>query len=239
MSRITELMDASLYPSHLKNWDDILFRERILSYLNAEPSMSILDLGAGAGIVKQMNFKGITQRVCGVDPDPRVVNNPYLDEGKVGFGESIPYAANTFDLVFADNVFEHLTQPEIVLGEIFRVLKGNGILLVKTPNKYHYMPAVSRITPLIFHQWINRLRGRDSKDTFPTCYLINTPRDVIRFSTSAGFAVSNIELIEGRPEYLRFSVVTYIFGWLYEKLVNSTTLLSRFRILLVADLRKI
>jgi glycosyltransferase involved in cell wall biosynthesis len=29
-----------------------------------------------------------------------------------------------------------------------------------------------------------------------------------------------IELIEGRPEYLRFSAPTYLLGWLYERLVN-------------------
>jgi hypothetical protein len=31
-----------------------------------------------------MNFRGIARRVCGVDPDPRVVSDPYLDEGKRG-----------------------------------------------------------------------------------------------------------------------------------------------------------
>jgi len=35
-----------------------------------------LDLGAGAGIVSQMNFKGIASRVCGIDPDERVLSNP-------------------------------------------------------------------------------------------------------------------------------------------------------------------
>jgi hypothetical protein len=31
--------------------------------------------GAGAGIVQQMNFRGLAARVCGVDVDPRTVNN--------------------------------------------------------------------------------------------------------------------------------------------------------------------
>jgi len=30
-----------------------------------------------------MNFKGVVARVCGVDLDPRVKNNPYLDEGRM------------------------------------------------------------------------------------------------------------------------------------------------------------
>ena len=30
-----------------------------------------------------MNFRGLAARVCGVDLDPRVVDNPMLDEGKI------------------------------------------------------------------------------------------------------------------------------------------------------------
>ncbi|MGH8503705.1 MAG: hypothetical protein ACREVE_14795 [Gammaproteobacteria bacterium] len=53
-----------------------------------------------------------------------------------------------------------------------------------------------------------------------------------------GIRVEAIDLIEGRPEYLRFSSLTYLGGWLYERLVNTIPLLDRFRILLVAEMRK-
>ena len=43
---------------------------------------------------------------------------------------------------------------------------------------------------------------------------------------------------EGRPEYLRFSAPTYLLGWLYERLVNKVPGLWRFRVLLIAELRK-
>jgi len=52
--------------------------------------LDIRDLGAGAGIVEEMDFRGHARRICGIDPDPRVVDSPYLDEGQVGVGESIP-----------------------------------------------------------------------------------------------------------------------------------------------------
>jgi len=51
--------------------------------------MEVLDLGAG--IVSQMDFRGVAGHTCGVEPDPHVESNPYLDEGKVVFGESLPY----------------------------------------------------------------------------------------------------------------------------------------------------
>jgi len=56
MSLMTEWIDRHWYSAFAKNWDDILFRERIIAQIN--PDSVVLDLGAGAGIVTQMNFKG-------------------------------------------------------------------------------------------------------------------------------------------------------------------------------------
>lgn len=236
MGALVRWMDGTFYPDYDRNWDDTLFREEIQRYLREDHV--VLDLGAGAGIVKQMNFRALAKRVCGVDPDERVVDNPYLDEGKIGVGESIPYPAETFDLIFTDNVLEHLTDPEAVLREVVRVLKPGGIFLAKTPNKYHYMPLVARLTPHGFHQFINRLRGRASVDTFPTRYRINTPGAIRYYAARSGLRVRGIRLIEGRPEYLRLSSFTYLLGWLYERLVNALPGLERFRILLIAVLEK-
>src|SRR5205814_738030 len=78
VSNLTRWLDSKLYPSFQSNWDDDMFRAEILTLLR--PEHCLLDLGAGAGIVPQMNFKGLVARVCGVDPDERVLTNPYLDE---------------------------------------------------------------------------------------------------------------------------------------------------------------
>jgi 2-polyprenyl-3-methyl-5-hydroxy-6-metoxy-1,4-benzoquinol methylase len=135
-------------------------------------------------------------------------------------------------------VMEHLDDPETVFGEISRVLKPGGILLFKTPNRNHYMPFIAQLTPHRFHQFINKLRGRDSDDTFPTRYLSNSVEQVTALAAKTGLEVGDIQRIEGRPEYLRLTFVTYIFGLLYERIVNISPLLSRYRILLIAQLRK-
>lgn len=109
MSAINNWIDRNWYSTFARNWDDLLFRERILAHI--KPDSVILDLGAGAGIVSQMNFKGLAGKVCGVDLDPRVVDNPMLDEGRVSDAGGIPYGDGLFDVVFSDNVFEHLDTP--------------------------------------------------------------------------------------------------------------------------------
>lgn len=233
---LVQMIDHKCYPDCQKNWDDQIFRQRVLEVL--EPNMRLLDLGAGAGIVAAMNFKGVVAHVSGVDLDHRVASNPFLDEGKVSDAGEIPYPDASFDIVISDNVMEHLDHPEEVFREISRVLRPGGKLLFKTPNRTHYMPLIARMTPHRFHQWVNRRRGRHETDTFPTRYLCNSPTQIRHHADSVGLNLEQIELIEGRPEYLRFSALTYLAGIAYERLVNALPMLGRFRILIIATLSK-
>lgn len=236
MSFLISFIDQKFYPGYEANCDDKLLRSRILSLLDKD--RSVLDLGAGAGIVSEMDFRGFAKRVCGVDLDPRVVSNPLVDEGRVANASKIPYGKNLFDLVFADNVVEHLGDPAAVFSEVRRVLKPGGILIFKTPNRSHYMPLIARYTPHRFHQFVNRIRGRAEVDAFLTRYRANGATAIIDLSKSIRFDVRGLERIEGRPEYLRMFAFSYIFGLVYEKIVNSHAIFSRFRILIIATLQK-
>lgn len=233
---LTTRLDRLLYPEHGDKWDDVIFREWILAHLG--PHTVVLDLGAGTGRVKHMNFKGVAARVCGIDLDPRVESNPMLDEGRVADAERIPYPDASFDVVFADNVMEHLGDPLQVMNEVSRVLRKGGVFLFKTPNKTHYMPTIARVSPHRFHQYVNRIRGRHSTDTFPTYYRANSLRDVRRLASAANLGIERIERMEGRPEYLRMFWATYLAGAIYERFVNGFESLEMFRILLIVQLRK-
>jgi len=52
------------------------------------------------------------------------------------------------------------------------------------------------------------------------------------------FRPHRIDLIEGRPEYMRITSLSYAIGLLYERLVNSASLLKPFRVILIAQLQK-
>lgn len=238
LSAVTSWLDRTLYPSYGRNWDDEMFRQAILARIG--PESVCLDYGAGRGNVRQMNFRGIARTVAGIDPEPDVFDNPHLDEARLldlRTGD-IPYADASFDIVFADNVMEHVQHPETVFGEILRVLKPGGRFLAKTPNKWHYMPTIARSTPTWFHRLYNRLRGRDAVDTFPTNYRCNTRAAVTRSAAAVGFVVGDVRFVEGRPEYLRLTPPTYLCGWLYERLVNATRLLEGFRCVMMFELQK-
>ncbi len=235
MSMVSYL-DRKFYPNHKDSWDNHLFREEVLKEL--KPDMVVLDLGAGSGYLPQMNFKGMAAKICGIDPNPLIMDNPHLDEAKIGLGDSIPWPDAHFDLVISDNVIEHVDNPDAVFAEVSRVLKPGCKFLFKTPNKAHYMPLIARMTPTSFHKFYNKLRGRPEEDTFPTRYRANSRSAVKRLAAAHGFDTWEVDLIEGRPEYLRLTAFTYLFGIVYERIVNMTDAFSGVRILLVARLTR-
>jgi SAM-dependent methyltransferase len=234
--RLVEWLDRGRYGAYENRWDDRLLREAVLAEI--DETKDLLDLGAGAGIVPEMRFKGLARRVCGIDPDPRVVDNPHLDEGREGLGESIPYADESFDVVVSDNVLEHLDHPVEVFREVRRVLRPGGVFLAKTPNRWHYVAIGASITPHAFHRRFNAARGRAAEDTFPTRYRANSRGQLERIARAAGLELISVQLYEGRPEYLRRWGLLYLLGSLYERLVNATALLAPFRVVLVAKLRR-
>jgi SAM-dependent methyltransferase len=236
MLNLVEWIDRRFYAKYPKNWDDELFRDAILKLI--DPHWEALDLGAGAGLLPQMNFRGLVRKVSGVDLDPRVLSNPALDEASVGDGEAIPFPDEAFDLIFADNVLEHLPDPAAVFREIWRTLRPGGVFLFKTPNRRHYVPTLARLTPHAVHQFVNGLRGRASDDTFPTLYRANTSAAIRRLALDADLIVKDLRLIEGRPEYLRMSALTYLPGMAYERMVNSIPLFAPFRVVMIGQLLK-
>jgi SAM-dependent methyltransferase len=236
MSRLTKWIDRTAYPAYADDWDNRLFREAVLERVPA--ARDVLDLGAGAGIVRDMDLRGLGPRIHGIDLDPRVLQNPFLDDARVGTAEDLPYPDGSFDLVVCNNVLEHLPDPAIAFAEVVRVLRPGGVFLAKTPNRWHYVALLARLTPHRFHQLVNEWRGRDREDTFPTLYRANTVGALHRWAKTAGLTVERVRHVEGRPEYLRIFAPAYLLGVAYERIVNATDLLAPWRVILIASFRK-
>ena len=237
LKSLTRFLDDTFYPNATKYWDNERFVEDIRSHLKHDST--ILDFGAGRGNLEMLNFQDDVARVIGVDIDEDILQNPFLDEKHVITPNTpLPLKDASIDLVFSCNVLEHLADPEPVFSEIQRVLKPGGILLAKTTNRNHYISLVARMTPLWFHKWFNQKRGRETIDTFPTTYLCNSKPQLKRLAQTCGFEIEILKFLEWRPEYLRLTPPTYIGGIAYERIVNSTALLSPYRAVLIVGMRK-
>ncbi len=57
-------------------------------------------------------------------------------------GKTIPFDNNSFDIVFSSQVFEHLSNPSMVLSEMTRVVKTGGSIIISLPFVYpeHEVP---------------------------------------------------------------------------------------------------
>lgn len=220
---IINFVDRKFYSQFPVNWDNKLFREKILSVINAQDVM--LDLGAGSGYVKEMNFRNEVREVTGIDLDPGISENPFLHRFVRGSVYDLSgFEKDKFDVIICNSVVEHIEHPEKFVAELSRVLKPGGYFLAKTPNRNNYMPLAARLTPLSFHKWYNKKRGRPEEHTFPTYYRLNTPRTVKKYFSKEVFENARIETFEGPPSYLRFHFIFYLLGWMYERTVTNLKL---------------
>lgn len=215
-------LDQKYYPEYLDRWDDILLRGIVLKYLN--PGFRMLDIGAGAGIIEYMNFKGLVSEVVGIDPDPRIMENKFLDRAYIGYGDKTDFCDSEFDIIICDNVLEHIENPKQLFSEVHRLLKPGGYFISKTPNKFYYVSIIATFTPHFIHEFINRKRGFRAEDTFPTLYKINTKRAQLKYGKLSNLEMIEFNSYEGRPEYLRYFGYLYYIGIAYERVINKLNL---------------
>ncbi|TET31924.1 MAG: methyltransferase domain-containing protein [Planctomycetota bacterium] len=74
---------------------------------------------------------------------------PYPGIDIVGDGQSLPFQESTVDLLLIFRVLEHMRNPELGVGEIFRVLKPGGRVAAIVPfmEPFHINPIdISRFT---------------------------------------------------------------------------------------------
>jgi SAM-dependent methyltransferase len=199
---------------------------------HARPGMTVLDAGCGGarGCAREAPWQQM--HIIGADADPAVMNNPFCNEKVVCNLSTLPFDNESFDLIHCRWVLEHLEDPMKVFREFARVLKPGGRLIALTPNIFHYATISARFTPQSFHRWWCRGQG----DTFTTYYHANSVYKLRRLCDEAGLLIQDIELFECPPHYLVRFWPIFLCGVLYERVVNSTTLLKglRQRILLNA-----
>jgi ubiquinone/menaquinone biosynthesis C-methylase UbiE len=196
----------------------------------------MLDAGCGSGRVFQYAFdeRQRPARIVGVDMTDEPRGNRNIDAAARAELAALPFRDAAFDVAVSSHVAEHLTQPERVFGELARVVRPGGRLLVLTPNRWHYVTASSALLPHRFHVSFNRWRGVDAHDIFPTVYRANTARRLRALYEDAGFEVEHLYQFETEPEYLAFSTVTYKLGVGYERLVNRFGVFRNLRVNLLA-----
>ena len=97
--------------------------------------LDILDVGSGDGIIGDYISK-MGHTITSVDLPTVVVQSHRIRSSLAvaGDAERLPFRSNSFDLVLASEIMEHLWNPHGLINEAYRVLKENGYFIISTPK---------------------------------------------------------------------------------------------------------
>lgn len=225
MTTIAQL-DERFYRDHVD--EHARFDRAVRRHLR--PDHVVLDAGAGRGKkAYARDYKEKAGLVIGLDRDPAIAENTLLHHAVVGDLARLPFSDGTFNLVLAKYVLEHLEEPHQALAEIRRVTNPGGFLVFHTPNRFHYVPLIARLTPHRFHIWFRRMRWDGKGHAFETFYRANDRRTLQNLARHTGFRILELELFEPKPAYLFFHPLAYRLGISYERLVHRFDRLKDLR----------
>jgi SAM-dependent methyltransferase len=110
------------------------------AFLSSEirPGQRVLDLGSGAGdftaVIAQTGAHPTGIEVAQAAVTRAQTAHPQLDFRLVPIDGPLPLEDNTFDVVWASEVIEHIADTARWLSEVRRVLVPGGRLLITTPS---------------------------------------------------------------------------------------------------------
>jgi 2-polyprenyl-3-methyl-5-hydroxy-6-metoxy-1,4-benzoquinol methylase len=114
----------------------IRFLHRNLAPLSPSSTLQVLDVGCANGIV--LRSLPDTWRRVGIDITEELLSLAREDGVETHVcdfdNHPFPFPNETFDLVIANDVIEHVLHTDAVLNEVNRVLKPSGRLFISIPN---------------------------------------------------------------------------------------------------------
>ena len=124
------------------NFDSTDYLKEALPHLPPVPVVLVIGCGLTGALLRQLL------------PAASLILSDVTLQGDAEFacsGECLPFRDQSFDLIVADQVLEHVVNPTSVVNEIHRCLKSGGIVFSGIPFYYpnHGLPYdFQRVTPL-------------------------------------------------------------------------------------------
>ena len=188
-------------------------REKFMELLDG-PADSLLDLGCwdGANTVRY-GKKAHARNLFGIEIEKnkaKLASKKGIKVKLSNLNDRFPFKDNSMDIVVANHVIEHLTQTELFISEIYRVLKKNGYAVIATPNlaSWHNVFAltlgmqpfsgphvrtsdhdIKSINEMDKHKVKNLLKSTEKGKDYLRHLVVMTYKELIKNLRKAGFAI--------------------------------------------------
>ena len=171
--------------------------EKIARVFPKGEKLTILDIGCGDGRIVQ-HLTNI-HTVHGLDTSGAAVaaaRRAGIDAERVDLNQPMPYKDETFDIVLALDVLEHLTDVKGRLAECKRVMKHDGYLIISIPNHFDLRTRIDVMRGKGIIKWSQRMY-----ETEPEVY------SHIRFWTLSEFS-SMLRGLDFYPDLWQFNFMS-------------------------------
>lgn len=167
------------------------------------PDTKWLDVGCGHQVLPAWRSEGEKELVdrcdliVGIDYDlPSLQRHRSVDLRVRGELHHLPFQDDSFDLVTANMVVEHLYRPNDQFLEISRILRPGGLFIFHTPNAHGYITVMSRLFPEgLKKKLIALLEERAEDDVFETHYKANSKKQIRDVAKMTGFEVVKLRML--------------------------------------------
>jgi len=127
MHSLAEVQVSPLHVARIQTISDMVSR--------LGNGLSVLDVGCGNGIISEHIWKMGNYVTCADLP----IMTSLAHKRRVllvvtADAEQLAFASNSFDVVLAFELLEHLWNPQRFLEEAYRVLRANGHLIIEVPE---------------------------------------------------------------------------------------------------------
>jgi ubiquinone/menaquinone biosynthesis C-methylase UbiE len=172
------------------------------------PGCRWLDLGAGTRIhhgwigVSDRDLAARARVLIGCDMvGAHLAQNSSLTAAVVADAKNLPFASESFDLVTANMVLEHIEDPCAVMTEVARVLVYGGRFVFVTPNRANpvvWLASIllSRPARKAMAHWAE---SRAPEHIFYTFYRVNSLRSINNLAKESRLTVRALERFNSYP----------------------------------------